>query len=88
MKGFHHDAAQAIFERQRLEGWIFDAEVLHIARKLGYRITSVPVTWRHVDGSRLRVRPQQAWEVLRDLVKLRFLYGTVTPLPDRAPPVS
>jgi dolichyl-phosphate beta-glucosyltransferase len=88
MKGFHRDAAQAIFDRQRLEGWIFDAEVLHIARKLGYRITSVPVTWRHVDGARLGVRPQQAWEVLRDLVKLRFLYGAVTPLPDRAPPVS
>jgi len=86
MKGFRHDAAQAIFERQRLEGWIFDAEVLHIARKLGYPIETVPVTWRHVDGSRLRMRPQQAWEVLRDLVKLRFLYGRVRPLtPDTAP---
>lgn len=89
MKGFRHDAARAVFERQRLEGWIFDAEVLHIARRLGYTITTVPVTWRHVDGSRLRVRPQQAWEVLRDLVKLRFLYGRVAPLEtDKAPPVS
>jgi dolichyl-phosphate beta-glucosyltransferase len=82
MKGFHHEAARAVFERQRLEGWIFDAEVLHIARKLGYEITSVPVTWRHVDGSKMRVRPQQAWEVMRDLFKLRFLYGKVAPLPD------
>ena len=85
MKGFQHDVAQAVFERQRLEGWIFDAEVLHIARKLGYEITSVPVTWRHVDGSKMRVRPQQAWEVLRDLVKLRFLYGNVASLPAGAP---
>jgi dolichyl-phosphate beta-glucosyltransferase len=74
MKGFQHDVAQAIFQRQRLSGWIFDAEVLYIARSRGYRVVAVPVTWRHVDGSRLRVRPQQAWEVMRDLVRLRFLH--------------
>lgn len=74
MKGFAHDAAQAIFQEQQLSGWIFDAEVLYIARSLGYTIVSVPVSWRHVDGSRLRVRPQQAWEVFRDLVRLRFLH--------------
>lgn len=72
MKGFEHDAAQAIFGRQRLRGWIFDAEVLYIARALGYGIVQVPVRWSHVEGSRLRVRPQQAWEVLRDLVRLRL----------------
>ncbi|MBI5288076.1 MAG: glycosyltransferase family 2 protein [Chloroflexi bacterium] len=72
MKGFEHDAAKAIFERQRLRGWIFDAEVLYIARALGYRIAEVPVQWSHVEGSRLRLRPQQAWEVLRDLVRLRL----------------
>jgi glycosyltransferase involved in cell wall biosynthesis len=74
MKGFEHDAARAIFQQQRLSGWIFDAEVLYIARSLGYPITPVPVAWRHVEGSRLRVRPQQAWEVLRDLVRLRALH--------------
>jgi hypothetical protein len=70
MKGFEHHAAQAIFQRQRLRGWIFDAGVLYIA--LGYGIEQVPVRWSHVEGSRLRVRPRQAWEVLRDLVRLRL----------------
>lgn len=74
LKGFEREAARAIFERQQLRGWIFDAEVLQIARSLGYEIVMVPVRWSHVDGSRLRVRPQQAWEVLRDLVRLRFLH--------------
>ncbi len=72
LKGFERDVARAVFERQRLSGWIFDAEVLDIARSLGYPIVSVPVTWRHVEGSRLRVRPQQAYEVARDLLRLRF----------------
>ena len=74
MKGFAHESAQAIFREQQLSGWIFDAEVLYIARALGYQVVSVPVSWRHVDGSRLRVRPSQAWEVFRDLMRLRFLY--------------
>lgn len=72
MKGFQHDAAQAIFQRQRLAGWIFDAEVLYIARSLGYTVVEVPVQWSHVEGSRLKLRPQQAWEVIRDLFRLRF----------------
>lgn len=74
MKGFRHDVARAVFAEQQLHGWIFDAEVLYIARSLGYRIVSVPVTWRHVEGSRLRVRPTQAYEVMRDLIRLRFLH--------------
>ena len=77
MKGFAHDVAQAVFAQQQLAGWIFDAEVLYIARSLGYGIVSVPVTWHHVEGSRLRVRPQQAYEVARDLVRLRFLHPPV-----------
>ena len=79
MKGFEHEAAQAIFREQKLSGWIFDAEVLYIARSFGYGVVSVPVTWRHVDGSRLNVRPQQAWEVTRDLVRLRFLHRRKPP---------
>ncbi|HEY7801444.1 MAG TPA: dolichyl-phosphate beta-glucosyltransferase [Dehalococcoidia bacterium] len=74
MKGFRRPAAQAIFARQQLRGWIFDAEVLHIARVLGYRIVEVPVTWRHIDGSRVSLRPRQAYEVMRDLLRLRFLH--------------
>lgn len=74
MKGFQHDVARAVFAQQQLHGWIFDAEVLFIARSLGYDIVSVPVTWRHVEGSKIRVRPQQAYEVMRDLLRLRFLH--------------
>jgi dolichyl-phosphate beta-glucosyltransferase len=74
MKGFRQDVAADVFPRQRLRGWIFDAEVLYIARMLGYAIVTRPVVWRHVDGSRLRVRPTQAFEVARDLIRLRFMH--------------
>lgn len=75
LKGFTAEAATAVFTEQQLSGWIFDAEVLSIARARGYRIESVPVRWRHVDGSRLRVRPSQAYQVARDLLRLRGRYS-------------
>jgi dolichyl-phosphate beta-glucosyltransferase len=71
LKGFRAEVARAIFREQTLSGWTFDAEVLCIARSLGYRIVAMPVRWRHVEGSRVRMRPQQAFEVARDLIGLR-----------------
>jgi dolichyl-phosphate beta-glucosyltransferase len=37
-KVFEAEAAEAIFSRQTMLGWSFDAEVLKIARTLGYKI--------------------------------------------------
>jgi dolichyl-phosphate beta-glucosyltransferase len=52
-KLFRRDAAQAIFSRQKLERFSFDAEILFIARKLGYRAVEVPVRWNNVEGTKV-----------------------------------
>jgi hypothetical protein len=39
-KAFRADVATAVFERQTMLGWSFDAELLAIARRLGYHITT------------------------------------------------
>lgn len=74
LKGFRRQAALAIFPRQRLDGWSFDAEVLYIARRLGLRLGQVPVAWRHVGGSRMRITPAAALRVLSDLLRIRRLH--------------
>ena len=38
-KLWHGAAADAVFPLQTLEGWTFDAEVLALARRLGFRVT-------------------------------------------------
>lgn len=53
-KGFRHEAAQAVFSRQRVENWSFDAEVLFLTKKLGLRVEELPVVWR--DDARTKVR--------------------------------
>lgn len=52
-KAFRRPAAQIIFRLQRIERWGFDPEILFIARKLGYGIVEVPVTWGHDERSRI-----------------------------------
>jgi dolichyl-phosphate beta-glucosyltransferase len=52
-KLYRRDAAQAIFSRQKLEGFGFDVEDLFIARKLGLRVVEVPVVWNNVEGTKV-----------------------------------
>ena len=48
-------AAEAVFSRQQLDGWVFDAEVLGLARRLGFEIREVGITWADRKGSKLSI---------------------------------
>jgi dolichyl-phosphate beta-glucosyltransferase len=48
-------AAQAVFARQKLDGWAFDAESLGLARRLGYRVVEVGIAWTDRDASKLGI---------------------------------
>lgn len=54
-KFFQRDVAKDLFERQRIDGYMFDVEILYLARQLGYQITQVPVRWRDDGDSRLQL---------------------------------
>jgi dolichyl-phosphate beta-glucosyltransferase len=48
-------AAVDAYSRTRLEGWTFDAEVLAMARAMGYRIRETGIVWTDREGSRVRM---------------------------------
>ncbi len=54
-KFFQHRGAQDLFARQRIDGYMFDVEILYLARKSGYRIAQVPIRWRDDADSRYAV---------------------------------
>ena len=54
-KFFTRTAADDIFRRQQIDGYMFDVEILVLARQLGYRIQQVPVRWRDDGDSRLEL---------------------------------
>ena len=69
-KCFHAPTAREIFDRQRIEGWGFDAEILFIAHRLGYRIKEVPVVWSNDESSKVHVI-RDAVRSLQELVTIR-----------------
>jgi dolichyl-phosphate beta-glucosyltransferase len=55
LKGFSAKAAVDIFSRSLIDRWGYDAEVIFLARKLGYGIAEIPVEWYHSFNSAVRV---------------------------------
>ncbi len=76
-KGFRRAAAQDLFARQKITSIVFDAEIIHLARRRGYSIGIVPVQWSDKRGSRMRVRPGLAFTVAWDLVRMPLIHRTV-----------
>ena len=70
-KAFEARAARRIFRRQTIDGFGFDVEVLFLARRLGYRVRVVPLTWEHKHNS--RVEPvRDTLRMLADVVHVRL----------------
>lgn len=70
-KLFEMASCRAIFERQRIDRFAFDVEILYIARKWGIRMAEVPVVWRHREGSKVRMFPDAIW-TFADLFHIRW----------------
>ncbi len=52
-KLFSRSAAERLYPRLTLEGFAFDVELLFLARRAGFRVVEIPVTWQYVPGSRV-----------------------------------
>lgn len=69
-KLFRAEVAQAVFPRQRLQGFSFDVEVLYLAKRAGFRIKEVGVRWINSPAS--RVHPiRDATKMFIDLLRIR-----------------
>lgn len=67
---FSRSAAQQIFPAQHLPTWIFDVELLLLAKQLGIPVKEVPIEWTEIPGSKLNV-VTASLQMLRDLLIVR-----------------
>lgn len=70
-KFFQRRAALDLFSRQGIDGYMFDVEILYLARRAGYRIGQVPVRWRDDGDSRLALVSGN-FRNLVDIFRIRF----------------
>lgn len=69
-KLFSAKAAEAVFPKQRLQGFSFDVEVLYLAKKAGFKIKEVGIRW--IDSPASRVHPiRDASKMFIDIIRIR-----------------
>lgn len=54
-KGFRSQAAKKLFRTQKIDGWAFDSEILFLAKKFGYSVKEIPVTWHNDPHSKVNL---------------------------------
>jgi dolichyl-phosphate beta-glucosyltransferase len=74
-KFFDRAVAVDLFGRQRIDGYMFDVEILALAEQSGYPIKEVGVRWRDDGDSRLDLVAGN-WRNMVDLFRIRFAAGT------------
>ena len=77
-KLFRGAVARELFAELTIPGFAFDVEVLYLARRRGYRVAEVPVTW--VNDERTRVHAVlDSSRMLRDVLRIRLNHAGRAP---------
>ena len=69
-KCFRREVARDVFAIQKIDGWAFDVEILHIALRHGYRVIEVPIRWYYGEGSRISA-VRDSWSMLLEVLRIR-----------------
>jgi dolichyl-phosphate beta-glucosyltransferase len=75
LKAFTRPVAQYLFRRQKVDGFLFDLELLLLAQRKGYRIEKIHVRWEDKPGSTFRLLRDTSRAFL-DLLKIYWRLGT------------
>lgn len=69
-KLFRREAGLALFRQCRECGYLIDVELLILAKEWGFRVAEVPVQWRDVPGSKVRL-VRDGWKMLIGTLRLQ-----------------
>ena len=70
LKAFRADAARALFDASRLDGFAFDVELFHLAERWRLPLAEVPVEVEHSDRSTVSVL-SDGLRLVADLIRVR-----------------
>lgn len=72
-KLFRRETAKKLFSLSRIDGFAFDAEIIFLAQKKGYKVVEVPVRWANSPNTRVSAIRDSA-RMFAELVKIRMNY--------------
>ena len=72
-KVFHLSYAKRVFKKIRMKGYVYDIEVALALKKIGIKITELPLVWVHKKGSKVNLITD-SMKFLFDLIALKIKY--------------
>lgn len=76
-KIFSKSAAAFLFQNQKSDRFSFDVELLYLARKVGLKITEVPINWQNIPGSKVNLIVDSL-KMFRDIFRFKLIHRGVT----------
>ena len=73
-KVFSDVAAEAVFPRQTLDRWAFDAELVFIAQRLGLDVVEVPVRWVNSPDTKVKMLTD-GLKMVVDVARIRWRHA-------------
>lgn len=73
-KMYTREAAQLLFNQQKLDSVIFDGELLFLAQRAGLKIGEFGVEWEHQPDSRITYNLRKSIRIFTELFKVRWLH--------------
>jgi len=70
-KAFSKEAKNDIFKRSLINRWGFDAEILFLAKNLGYSMAEKPVPWADQKGTKVNLLIDSI-SSLSELIAIRY----------------
>ncbi|MCS7232070.1 MAG: glycosyltransferase [Elusimicrobiota bacterium] len=72
-KCFSKKAKDKIFSTQKINGWSFDSEILFLAKKFGFKIQEIPVTWYNDPSTNVKLLKDTILSFI-ELIKITVLH--------------
>ena len=72
-KAFRREVVSPLYERAVIERFMFDVEILYLAKQSGLRLRELPVRWSDATGSKVRFFTG-VYQMFRDLVRIRLAH--------------
>lgn len=70
-KVFSQNAAEKVFSKALINRWAYDAEILFLAHKYGYKIVEIPVNWKNRKETKVKL-VDAIFTSFRDLLLIRY----------------
>ena len=72
-KCFRGEIARQLFAQSQIDGFCFDAEIVYLAQRSGYKVQEIPVVWRNSPQSKVHILSDPC-SMFWDLCRIRWIH--------------